>query len=496
MKRILLEKVKESVRSIGPVTLVILIISLILGVPGKEVGEFLIGALFLIVGLILFNLGADTSLMTIAEKIGNFITRKKKLILLLVVGFIIGFLATVAEPNLWVLAKQFPAIPFQVLLVASAIGVGFFLVVTLLRITFQMRFSTLILLGYGMVLVFAILSPSEFLPAAFDFGWVITGPLTVPFIMALGLGIASARSDKASEEDSFGLVGLIALGPTLAILLLGNFYPATYEGSASDSSLGAYLLNFILDVAIAILPFIIFFIVFQIIAFKLKKKNVLRIIIGFLYTYIGLVLFLAGANAGFLSIGTILGQKVAGMEITWLLLPIGMIFGFTIAVAEPAVGVLTKQVEEVTAGTLPRKVMNAALSIGVACAAGLACLRILTGIPIWYILLPCYLLIFILSFIVPKNFTPIAFDSGASVSGVMSSSFLIPFANAAAEKTGANVLTDAFGLLAFIAMTPILIVQIIGLIYKFKSKKPVAVEGEDSIIELNEVQHETVDNNS
>ena len=309
MKRILLEKVKESVRSIGPVTLVILIISLILGVPGKEVGEFLIGALFLIVGLILFNLGADASLMTIAEKIGNFITRKKKLILLLVVGFIIGFLATVAEPNLWVLAKQFPAIPFQVLLVASAIGVGFFLVVTLLRITFQMRFSTLILLGYGMVLVFAILSPSEFLPAAFDFGWVITGPLTVPFIMALGLGIASARSDKASEEDSFGLVGLIALGPTLAILLLGNFYPATYEGSASDSSLGAYLLNFILDVAIAILPFIIFFYCLQIIAFKLKKKNVLKSLLVFYILILVWCCSLLEPMPDFF-IGTILGQKL------------------------------------------------------------------------------------------------------------------------------------------------------------------------------------------
>ena len=348
MKRILLEKVKESVQSIGPVTLVILIISLIFGVPGKEIGEFLIGALFLIVGLILFNLGSETSMMAIAEKIGNYITRKKKLILLIVVGFIIGFLATIAEPNLWVLAKQFPAIPFQVLLVASAIGVGIFLVVTLLRITFQMRFSTLILLGYGLVLVFAILSPSEFLPAAFDFGWVITGPLTVPFIMALGLGIASARSDKASADDSFGLVGLIALGPTLAILLLGNFYPAIYEGSASDSTLGGYLLSFILEVAIAILPFIIFFVIFQIIAFKLKKKRVLRISIGFIFTYIGLVLFLAGANAGFLSIGTHLGKKIAGMKMAWLL-PIGMISGFTIAVAEPAVGVLTKQVEEVTA---------------------------------------------------------------------------------------------------------------------------------------------------
>jgi hypothetical protein len=229
----------------------------------------------------------------------------------------------------------------------------------------------------------------------------------------------------------------------------------------------------------------------------LPKKRVIRIVIGLVYTYIGLVLFLAGANVGFLSIGSYLGETIAGMDASWLLIPIGMLFGITIAVAEPSVTLLTKQVEEATSGTLPRKIMNAALSLGVSLAVGFSCLRVLSGISIWYILLPGYLLAFILSFFIPKIFTPIAFDSGASVTGVMTATFLIPFANAAAGKIeGANVLTDAFGLLSTVALTPILIVQILGLIYRFKTKKQTAEAGEDNIIELNEVNDETVGNHS
>ncbi|MGB7530325.1 MAG: DUF1538 domain-containing protein [Bacilli bacterium] len=498
MKRILLDKVKEALQSIGPVSLVILVVSLIFGVRGAELIEFIAGVLFLLLGLILFNIGAEASMMRIAEKIGTYITRKRKLWLLILVGFLIGFLVVIAEPNLWVLAEQFTAIPTKTLVAASALGVGIFLALTLLRIAFQIPFSTIVLIGYGIVFALGAVAPAEFLPASFDFGWVITGPLTVPFIIALGLGVASARGDSASEKDSFGLVGLIALGPIIAVLLLGLMHdPAAPSEAGAALGLWGYLLEYAKSIGIAILPFALFFFIFQIIAFKLPKKRVIRIVIGLVYTYIGLVLFLAGANVGFLSIGSYLGETIAGMDASWLLIPIGMLFGITIAVAEPSVTVLTKQVEEATSGTLPRKIMNAALSLGVSLAVGFSCLRVLSGISIWYILLPGYLLAFILSFFIPKIFTPIAFDSGASVTGVMTATFLIPFANAAAGKIeGANVLTDAFGLLSTVALTPILIVQILGLIYRFKTKKQTAEAGEDNIIELNEVNDETVGNHS
>ena len=354
MKRILLDKVKEALQSIGPVSLVILVVSLIFGVRGAELIEFIAGVLFLLLGLILFNIGAEASMMRIAEKIGTYITRKRKLWLLILVGFLIGFLVVIAEPNLWVLAEQFTAIPTTTLVAASALGVGIFLALTLLRIAFQIPFSTIVLIGYGIVFALGAVAPAEFLPASFDFGWVITGPLTVPFIIALGLGVASARGDSASEKDSFGLVGLIALGPIIAVLLLGLMHdPAAPSEAGAALGLWGYLLEYAKSIGIAILPFALFFFIFQIIAFKLPKKRVIRIVIGLVYTYIGLVLFLAGANVGFLSIGSYLGETIAGMDASWLLIPIGMLFGITIAVAEPSVTVLTKQVEEVTSGTLP-----------------------------------------------------------------------------------------------------------------------------------------------
>jgi hypothetical protein len=493
LNKILVEKLKESLRSIVPVALIIFAISLFLGVPGKDLLEFGIGTVLLIAGLILFSLGAETAMMTIAEKIGALITRKRKLTLMIVVALIIGFLITIAEPDLWVLAEQFVAIPSLTLILFVALGVGIFLVIALLRITFQIKLTIVVAIGYALIFIIAIFVPNQFIPVAFDSGGVTTGPITVPFIMALGLGVASARGTHKSREDSFGLVGLCSIGPILTVLILGLFHDPSYADESTSLSIFSYLLQFTWEIGLALLPFLFFFFIFQVFGLRLSKRNVFRILIGFLYTHVGLVLFLTGANAGLLSIGSYLGGAIASLEYNFLLIPIGMLFGFTIVVAEPAVTVLTHQVEEVTSGAIPRRVMNIALSVGVSVAVGLACLRVLTGISIWYIILPGYLLAIIISFFVPQIFMAIAFDSGGSASGAMTATFLVPFATGAAAALGSNILTDAFGLVALVALAPLVTIQLLGLIYKLKGRKITKVEeiAEDEIINLNEVQDET-----
>jgi len=498
LNKILFEKLKESLRSIVPVALIIFVISLFLKVPGKDLLEFGIGTVLLVAGLILFGLGAETSMMAIAEKIGGVITKKRKLTLLIVVALLIGFLITIAEPDLWVLAEQFVAIPSLTLILFVALGVGVFLVIALLRITFQIKLTIVVAISYAIVFLIAIFVPNQFVPVAYDSGGVTTGPITVPFIMALGLGVASARGSHKSREDSFGLVGLCSIGPIMAVLIMGLIFDPSYTDNASSLNFFGYLLKFTGEISLALLPLLLFFIIFQIFGFRLSKREVIRILIGFLYTLIGLVLFLTGANAGLLSIGSYLGGAIASLEHNYLLIPIGMLFGFTIVVAEPAVTVLTHQVEDVTSGAIPRKVMNVALSIGVSIAVGLACLRVLTGISIWYIILPGYLFAIIISFFVPQIFMAIAFDSGGSASGAMTATFLVPFATGAASALGSNILTDAFGLVALVALAPLVTIQLLGLIYKLKGRKFKKEEAiaEDEIINLNEVQNETPNNNS
>jgi hypothetical protein len=497
LNKIIIEKTKDAIQSIVPVALIILAISIFVGTPGSDLLEFGIGAIMLIAGLILFSLGAETAMMAIAEKIGSHITTKRKIGILVVIGFIIGFLITVAEPDLWVLAEQFVAIPSLSLIFFVAIGVGVFLVISLLRITFQIKMSLVIMISYGILFLIAFFVPAEFVPVAFDSGGVTTGPITVPFIIALGLGVSSVRGDSNSREDSFGLVGICSIGPILAVLILGLFHNPSYSNVSESLSIWGYLLKYTGEIALALVPFLLFFLIFQFFVFKLPKRKAIRILIGFLYTFVGLVLFLAGANAGFLSIGSHLGYAIASMEHNYLLIPIGMLFGFTIVVAEPAVTVLTHQVEEMSSGAIPRRVMNISLSIGVSLAVGLACLRVWTGISIWYIILPGYLIAILLTLFVPQFFTAIAFDSGGSASGAMTATFLVPFATGAASALGSNVLTDAFGLVALVALAPLVTIQLLGLIYKTKGRKTGKTEdvGEDEIITISEVHDETANDN-
>ena len=506
MNKILKEKISESVSSVLPITIIVLLLSVtITPMPVGTMVLFLTGAALLIVGMALFSLGTDVSMTPMGEGIGAQLPRTKNLFIVILITFIIGVLITIAEPDLQVLAGQVPSIPNNVLIWTVAVGVGLFFVLAMLRTLFKIRLSLLLIVFYAVVFILSAFVPNEFVSVAFDSGGVTTGPVTVPFIMALGVGLASIRGDSGAQEDSFGLVALCSIGPVLAVLTLalaysaaGSYVPSVVPEAGDSRELWRLFAQglpvYAKEMGAALVPIATFFAVFQVTSLHLPRKNVLKITVGLLYTYIGLVLFMTGVNVGFLPAGSYLGRQIAALEQSWVLIPIGMLMGWFIVQAEPAVHVLNRQVEELTSGAIPGKAMSTSLSIGVAVSIGLAMLRVLTGVSIFVLLVPGYLCAIGLSFVVPKIFTAIAFDSGGVASGPMTATFLLPFAMGACETLGGNVVTDAFGVVAMVAMTPLITIQLLGLVYQLKLKKaaaeapaapaPEMPAADDEIIEL------------
>ena len=498
-KVVLGEKVQEALASVLPITVIVLVLCFTVApVPTDILLSFLVGAVLLIIGMGFFTLGADTAMTPIGERVGAAMTKSRKLWVVITVGFLIGVIVTVSEPDLQVLANQVPGVPNAVLVGAVAVGVGAFLVIAMLRILFKIPLNRMLIVFYIGVFALAFFVPENFLAVAFDSGGVTTGPMTVPFIMALGLGVSSIRSDKNAAQDSFGLVALCSVGPILAVMILALIYPAagTYTPAELPSAENTKVLwnlfqnglpTYIHEVAVCLAPIAVFFAVFQVISLKLKKKKVLQIVIGILYTYVGLVLFLTGVNVGFMPAGSYLGSQIAELPYNWILIPIGMLMGWFIVQAEPAVHVLNHQVEEITSGAIPGKAMSTSLSLGVAISIGLAMTRVLSGISVFWFLIPGYLAAIIMSYYEPKMFTAIAFDSGGVASGPMTATFLLPFAQGACNAMGGNVVTDAFGVVAMVAMTPLLTIQMLGLVYQRKLKKagteaPVMMD--DEIVDL------------
>lgn len=483
LKSAIMDKVKESLTSVLPITIIVLVLCFTIApIPANALVLFIIGAVLLIVGMGLFSLGAETAMTPLGERVGTQMTKSRKLWLVLLVGFILGVMITISEPDLQVLAEQVPSIPNMTLILAVAVGVGLFLAVALLRIIIGIRLSYLLIGFYAVVFILAIFVPEDFLAVAFDSGGVTTGPITVPFIMALGVGASAIRSDKHAENDSFGLVALSSIGPIIAVMILSLvFNPDKTEYTSVimpvlDDSRGLWnmfineLPAYIGEMALALAPILGFFIIFQIFSFKMTKRQVIRMLIGFVYTFIGLVLFLTGVNVGFMPVGNYLGGQIASLDYNWILIPIAMVMGYFIVAAEPAVHVLNKQVEEITSGAISQKSMSRCLSIGVALSLGLAMIRVMTGISIMWFLIPGYALAIGLTFFVPKIFTSIAFDSGGVASGPMTATFVLPFAMGACEALGGNIATDAFGAVAMVAMTPLITIQIMGVYYKIKTK--------------------------
>lgn len=509
MKEILNEKITESLSAVVPITLIVLALSVFV-VP-LEVGAiamFLVGAVMLIFGMALFQLGAETAMTPLGEGIGVQLTKIKKLVPVLIVSGVMGFLITIAEPDLAVLAQQVPAIPNYTLIFTIAIGVGIFLALAVIRIIYRIDLTILLAIMYVLLIGFSVFVPKEFLAVAFDSGGVTTGPITVPFIMAMGIGISSVRSDRNSSNDSFGLISLASGGPILAVLILGCFFNTggtmyapvdiTKVITMRDVAVefAKQLPHFAKEVLISLSPIIAVFVVFQLFTHRYHTRQKRRVIVGFVYTYIGLVLFLCGVNVGFAPVGTLLGRELGSLSEKWLLVPIGMLIGYYIVKAEPAIQILNHQVEGITNGLIYSSSMNKCLSVGVATSIGIAMFRVLTGIPIHWIIIPGYIIALVMSRFVPKIFVGIAFDSGGVASGPMTTTFLLPLCIGTCEAVGGNIMTDAFGVVALVALTPLIAVQLMGIRYMIKNKhqdkvKPENVvsgsEIEDIIIDFEEV---------
>lgn len=500
MNEKLKEKIRESLSSVLPITMIVLVLSITL-VP-MEISTlvlFLTGAVLLIVGMGFFQLGAEMAMTPLGQGVGGKLVKFKSIWVMALICFLMGAIITISEPDLQVLANQVAAVPNMVLIWTVAAGVGIFTVVALLRILFKVRLSLLLAGLYIFMFILSFFTPSEFIAVAFDAGGVTTGPMTVPFIMALGVGLSAARSDKDGSNDSFGLIALCSVGPILMVLLLGIFYhptEAVYTAvviphlvTTQDvvKEFAKSMPDYAGEVLRSILPVIGVFLIFQFFARSYRKRQVQRMAVGFGYTVIGLIMFLTGVNIGFAPVGSLLGGGLADSIFKWLLVPVGIIIGYYIVKAEPAVRVLNEQVEEITGGMVSYKMMNASMSIGVACAVALSMTRVLTGISIYWIIIPGYALALILSRLVPPVFVGIAFDSGGVASGPMTSTFLLPLAMGACTALGGNVVTDAFGIVALVALAPLIAIQVMGLVYERRTKavcQPVGVFSEDAVVDL------------
>ena len=473
-----MEKIKEALLSALPITAIVYVLSLTpwFNFTNAELVTFTVGAVLLVVGLGLFSMGADMAMTPMGTHVGAGLSRQKKLTLLLAVCFVLGMLITIAEPDLQVLAKQVSAVMNgTVLIYAVGIGVGAFLVVAILKIVFRKSLSSILMLFYMLMFALALMlvvnGNDALLPMSFDSGGVTTGPITVPFIMALGVGISSVLGDRHSQDNSFGLVSLCSVGPILAVLVLGIFSSNDLTYSVPDYAVSGDIaaafahtaIHTCREVAVALGLIVVFFLGCQMIFLKLSRKRLLKIGLGVVFTYIGLVMFLTGVNVGFMPIGYKLGYELAQLN-EGLLVLLGLVMGVLVVLAEPAIHVLNQQVEDVTGGYVSKKSMMLGLCIGVGASIALSMIRIIFDFSIVYYVIPGYFLSLALSLFVPPVYTAIAFDSGGVASGPMTSGFILPFATGVCVclQGEAAVLRDAFGVVAVVAMTPLITIQLLG----------------------------------
>ena len=478
------QKFAESLKAVLPVVGIVIVLSFTIApITSSILLCFLVGAVMVMAGMMFFTLGAEMSMTPMGEKVGARMTQSKNILLIVVLSFLLGVVITISEPDLQVLATQVPSVPNMTLILAVAVGLGIFLVIALLRMLIGVALPPLLTFFYIVVFVLAFLVPENFRAVAFDSGGVTTGPMTVPFIMALGVGIASIRNDHHAADDSFGLVALSSIGPILAVMILGIIYnpnestytppilPEMQDSSELFELFRTGIPTYLIEIAVSLLPIILFFLAAQFLVLRLSKRKLFQIGMGLVYTYIGLVLFLTGANVGFMPAGHYLGQQLASYKYSAVIIPVAMVMGYFIVRAEPAVYVLNRQVEEITDGAISAKAMGIGLSVGVSISLGLAMIRVLTGISILWFLIPGYALALIISFFVPKIYTAIAFDSGGVASGPMTTTFLLPFAMGACLAVGGDIITDAFGVVAMVAMTPLITIQILGLVFKIGASR-------------------------
>ncbi len=506
LKSKLLEKLREALAAVLPIVVLVLALSMTVApIPSGVMLSFLLGAVMLVGGMMFFSVGAEVAMTPMGEQVGARVTKTRNLRLILILGFFLGVLITVSEPDLQVLAQQVQAIPNLALILSVAVGVGGFLVLALVRILYRIPLRMLLFGCYVLILALTFLVPESFRAVAFDSGGVTTGPMTVPFIMAFGLGIASIRSDASAAEDSFGLVALCSVGPILAVQVLGmifradgaDYTPLSVTNVTDTMELrtlfGGGLPEYLKDMLISILPITLFFLVFNFIMLKLNRQMLSRIGLGLLYTYIGLTVFMTGANYGFMPAGAYLGQELGELPYHWIIIPVGMLIGYLVVKAEPAVYVLMRQVEDLTDGAITGRSLQLSMCVGVGVSVGLSMLRVVLGVNVLWFIVPGYVLALGMSFLCPKLFTAIAFDSGGVASGPMTAAFLLPMTMGLTTAVGGNLATDAFGVVALVAMTPLITIQGLGILYRVRQRRrkaepavfdPFADLPNDAVIEL------------
>lgn len=486
----LLEKLKEVFVSVLPITMIVLILNFTLTpMSGSMVIRFLIGAVLIIAGLSVFLLGVDLGITPIGNHMGSFITKSNKFVIVVLAGMALGFFISIAEPDLHILANQVDSvtdglIPKITIVIVVSIGIAVLLGTGLGRIVKGFPLYKLLTILYLIILVLALFTSREFLAISFDASGATTGAMTVPFIMALAIGVTAMRKDsKSSEKDSFGLVAIASTGAIIAVMIMSILFGTDEIHGSMTVDPGenpAILLPFVQEFphiawesALAVFPILAVFLICNIASIKVKGRNLKRICIGLFYNWIGLTVFLVGVNAGFLDAGSYIGHYLAGNYSNVILIIVGFVIGLLTILAEPAVHVLTHQIETVTAGYVKRPYVLGALSIGVGCAVALSVVRILTPeLLLWHYLLPGYAICIGLMYFAPKLFVGIAFDSGGVASGPMTATFILTFTQGAAEYVEcADVMVEGFGVIAMVAMTPIIALQVLGLIFKIKTAK-------------------------
>lgn len=476
--------------AVMPITVIVLLLHFTLTpLEGPMLGRFLIGAVLIIVGLVFFLIGVDMGITPLGSLSGSAIARSKKLWIVILSGLILGFFISMSEPGLIVLANQVASVTGGLIssisiLVVVSVGMSIMLAIGFVRLVFNLPLHILLLIFYVITGLLAIFSSQEFMAIAFDASGATTGVLAVPFILALATGVAKLKNNgQASEEDSFGLVAITSVGAIIGVLLMdlfsnvtdfsGDLYPEIiYTTSLIQPFLDIFP-ETLLEGVTSLLPLVVILIVLQFIAFKLNKKEFQKILAGFGYTFVGLVIFLIGVNAGFMEVGSEIGRTLATMENPAFLIVIGFIVGVVTILAEPAVYVLTHQIESITNGSVKRKSVSVALCLGVGVAIALSMLRIVVpGIQLWYFLLPGYIISLAMTFFVPKLFVGMAFDAGGVATGPMTATFILAFTLGAAEAVeSATILIDGFGMIAAVAMTPIITLQILGFLFQMKQRK-------------------------
>ncbi|MFO7296301.1 MAG: DUF1538 domain-containing protein [Clostridia bacterium] len=487
---VILDKLKEVLHTVLPITAIVLILHFTLTpLETHLILKFLVGTLLIIIGLSVFLLGVDVGITPIGTAIGSAITKTNKILVVISIGFVLGFFISAAEPDLHILARQVDMVTSgQVskmgIVVAVSIGLGIMIALGFARIVYNVSLRTVFTVMYGIVFILALFSSPAFLAISFDACGATTGALTVPFILALAMGVSMLKKDsKASERDSFGLVGIASIGAILGVLIMdiasnaGEITGALEANAlASESIIDPFieeLPKVTRDVFLALLPILLTLFIFQIFSSGFSRRAFRKVLMGLLFAFVGLVLFMDGVNAGFMDVGSIVGYRVAMLDNKAYILIIGFILGFVTVLAEPAVHVLMHQIEDATSGYIKRSLVMVALSLGIGVAVALSVLRVLVpGIQLWHYLLPSYIIAIALMYFVPELFIGIAFDSGGVASGPMTATFILAFIQGAAEAVeGANVLVDGFGMIAMVASMPLIALQILGLVYKVKSRK-------------------------